>query len=112
MRKQELISLLKDVLSSRRPDMAPLARQLEVCTLTDEQLSMLQDIVLQEFQETGLANDGEPNIYGLRLDELIGLLAQCRMSRKDHEQVGGPPSWGEKSLTKREIKETNDLQQD
>lgn len=66
--------LLSEVVSKRCPHLASLLVSLEDTELTDTQRDELWDAIADEFSETGLKEDDEPNGRGLMLEDLIGRL--------------------------------------
>ncbi|MFY9571693.1 MAG: hypothetical protein WAV20_09875, partial [Blastocatellia bacterium] len=69
-----MAELLREAVSKRRPHLAGLLASLEDVELTDSQRDELWDAVADEFSETGLKEDDEPNERGLMLEDLIGRL--------------------------------------
>lgn len=70
---RKMRELLAEVVKKRRPNMANLLTS-EVMKVSDLELDELFDIVGDEFCETGLGENDEPNARGLLLEDLIGLL--------------------------------------
>ncbi len=68
------IELLREIVSKRAPDLLALIDSLGVVPLTQEQREELRGVISDEFCETGLREDNEPNPWGVRLDDLIGRL--------------------------------------
>lgn len=66
--------LLSEVVRKRCPHLTGLVASLENVELTDAQRDELWDAVANEFSETGLKEDDEPNERGLVLEDLIGRL--------------------------------------
>ena len=69
--KAKLTTLLGEVLRKRDPSMMTLVASSQHVELTDEQRDELRQILTDEFIETGLREDDEPNERGLLLEELI-----------------------------------------
>ncbi len=66
--------LLTEVIKKHRPDMLNLVTSSQDIELTDTELDEIFDIVGNEFCETGLKINDEPNERGLLLEDLIGRL--------------------------------------
>jgi hypothetical protein len=75
--KPEMEELLTEVLEKRRPDLLKLIPPYREIDLSEEQRDEIIDAVTDEFIETGLRPDDEPNERGIRLDDLIGALASA-----------------------------------
>lgn len=73
--KPEMEELLTEVLEKSRPDLLKLMPPYREIDLNEEQRDEIIDAVADEFTETGLKPDDEPNERGLRLDDLIGALS-------------------------------------
>ena len=73
MRSDEF-RLLYDIVSRRQPSLLPLVESLGQKLLTEEAREDLREVLAAEMTEAGLRSDSEPNEYGRRLDDLIGLL--------------------------------------
>lgn len=74
MSRQEMISVLREVVKKRRPELLPLVDRVGVEILTEEQLETLSDVVSDEFAEVGLRQNSEPNPRGIVLDDIMGFL--------------------------------------
>lgn len=74
MSRQEMISVLREVVKKRRPELLPLVDRVGVEILTEEQLETLSEVVSDEFAEVGLRQDSEPNSRGVVLDDIMGFL--------------------------------------
>lgn len=74
MRKFEKLELLRQVVSKRSPELLEQLSQLDVVPLTDEHRERLRAVVMDEFCDTGLQEDSEPNQRGLALEEIVDLL--------------------------------------
>ena len=72
---QKLKELLIEVVAKHRPEMQRLITS-ETFEVSDSELDELFDIVGNEFMETGLEKNDEPNERGLRLEDLIGRLSK------------------------------------
>jgi hypothetical protein len=70
---QRMRDLLAEVIEKRRPNMLQLITSGNI-EVTDAEVDELFDIVGDEFMETGLKQDDEPNERGLLLEDLIGCL--------------------------------------
>jgi len=72
--------LLKAVLQKRLAGLTvnqdELLRRVKTSALTPEDVDLLSDALLEEFTETGLRPDSEPNARGLKLEELIDIVRQ------------------------------------
>lgn len=66
--------LLRQLVSHRAPDLAPLVGLLGEAPLSVEQREDLRDVLLREMLERGLDENDEPNRYGSLLDDMIGRL--------------------------------------
>ena len=83
MRRKEMIQVLREVVAKHRPELLPLADKVGVEILTEEQLEMLSEVVLQEFLEVGLQEDDEPNPRGIMLDDVMGFLVPYACNPKN-----------------------------
>lgn len=72
---QKLKKLLIEVVGKHRPDMNRLVTS-EIIEVSGSELDELFDIVGNEFMETGLKKNDEPNERGLFLEDLIGRLSK------------------------------------
>ena len=75
LRPEDLV-LLRSTIQERRPELLPLLDLLGVQPLTDDQREDLRDGLLDEFLETGIRDDGEPDARGRHLDDIIGKLGR------------------------------------
>ena len=75
LRPEDLV-LLRSTVQKRRPELLPLLDLFGVQLLTDDQREDLRDALLDEFLETGIRDDDEPNAYGRHLDDIIGRLGR------------------------------------
>jgi hypothetical protein len=70
----ELSALLSEVLWKRHPSMIGIVASLQNVVLTDDQREELRQALTDEFMDTGLRENDEPNDRGLLLEELIDKL--------------------------------------
>lgn len=73
--------LLVEVIEKHRPNMLGLVTSQNI-ELTDSELDEIFDVVGNEFCETGLKKNDEPNERGLLLEDLIGRLRRDQMIEK------------------------------
>lgn len=64
--------LLQKVLSKRAPEWLVRLDEIEVGTLSAEDILKIMDVLADELMDAGMASRGELSAYGLQLDELIG----------------------------------------
>lgn len=69
-----LRELLTEVINKRCPHLIGLLTHPQDAQLTDSERDVLREAVADEFVETGLREDDEPNKRGLLLEDLIGRL--------------------------------------
>jgi hypothetical protein len=67
----KMSDLLSEIIWKRCPDMIGVLGSLQDVQLTDYQRDELRQAVADEFSETGLRKDDEPNERGLLLEDLI-----------------------------------------
>jgi hypothetical protein len=73
--KAEQVSLLREVLERRAPDLLPtLLPKAEANTLERDERLRLCELIGAEFAETGIDADSEPLPRGLKLEELIDVI--------------------------------------
>ena len=72
MRNAEKVELLRNVVAARQPELLTLIDNLE--GLSNKEIDKLTSLIGDEFMETGLREDSEPNERGLQLEEVIDLL--------------------------------------
>jgi hypothetical protein len=73
--KAEQLSLLREVLERRAPDLlAALLPKAEANTLDLDERLRLCELIGAEFAETGLDVDSEPLPRGLKLEELLDVI--------------------------------------
>jgi len=77
--------LALDVLKRRDPDLADLVERHSPSELTVAQRQAIQLVIADEFIETGLQEDDEPNARGLALEDLIDRFTT------GHEPKSGDP---------------------
>lgn len=70
----ELRGLLREAVKKRNPRLLNLVEELDDIDLTNVERDELRDVVADEFMETGLQDDDQPNRRGLLLEDLIGKL--------------------------------------
>jgi hypothetical protein len=70
----QMAELLSEVIKKRCPHLTSLLDSPRHIELTDSQRDELQEAVGDEFLETGLEENDEPNKRGLLLEDLIGRL--------------------------------------
>lgn len=66
--------VLSQVIWRRKPSLMSLVRSVGKEPLSRDQREELRGVLLDEFTETGLREDYEPNEWGLKIDDLIGRL--------------------------------------
>lgn len=71
---QEQERLLAEVIGKRNPRLTRLVDDVNDIELTDSQRDELREAVADEFIETGLEENDEPNKRGFLLEDLIGRL--------------------------------------
>jgi hypothetical protein len=72
--KLEDRELLRRIIQRRRPLLLSIVDSLGEIPLTEEACEEIGDALVEELCEAGLRDDDEPNEYGRRVDDLIGLL--------------------------------------
>lgn len=70
----KMTELLTEVISKRCPHLLGLLAVPQGTERTNSQLDELREVVADEFSETGLKEDDEPNQRGLLLEDIIGRL--------------------------------------
>jgi hypothetical protein len=68
------LSILREIIAKRQPGLLPLVDNLGPRPLTKEQREELRGALADEFLQSGLMADDEPNTWGLKVDDLIGRL--------------------------------------
>lgn len=71
---EEMEKLLAEVIRKRNPQLISLVEDVNDIELTDLQRDELREAVADEFVQTGLEENDEPNKRGLLLEDLIGRL--------------------------------------
>lgn len=66
--------LLRHVVVKHSPELVDLVDVVDRRRLTDEEREALRAGLAGEMTSVGLREDGEPNEYGIELDDLIGRL--------------------------------------
>lgn len=69
----EQLTLLRDVLHRRRPDLIHLVTS-DPNTLSRDERLRLCEVIAAEFAEKGLGEDFEPTANGLKLEELLNAI--------------------------------------
>lgn len=72
----KMAELLREVIWKRRPELTGALGSLQDVKLTEYQREDLRQMLTDEFIETGLCDDDEPNARGLLLEELIDRLGR------------------------------------
>lgn len=83
MRRSEQISVLREVIEKRQPELVPLADRAGKEILTEEELEKLRNVVSDEFAEVGLQENDEPNPRGIVLDDIMGFLVPHECNPKE-----------------------------
>ena len=68
---ESLSSLLREVLERRAPELLTAIQGRSQVVINEHQKGVLQELLGDEFCETGLRGDDEPNQRGLDLEKLI-----------------------------------------
>ena len=71
---QEMAAVLREIIQSHRPDLLHIVHSPHDVQLTEQQRDDLRQAVTDEFCQTGLQENDEPNQRGLMLEELIDRL--------------------------------------
>jgi len=74
MLKSHEMKLLKEVVLKHRPSLLPLLDSLGRVSLTTKQREDLRGAIAEEFSQTGLGKNDEPNSRGRLLENLIDRL--------------------------------------
>jgi len=72
---EPLFHLLREVLEKRAPELLHILRERSQVVLREDQKREIQELIGDEFAETGLREDHEPNARGLDLEKLIDLFS-------------------------------------
>jgi len=67
--------LLREVLEKRAPELLAVLREGSNVVIREDQNREIQELVGDEFAETGLRGDHEPNERGLALEKLIDMFS-------------------------------------
>ena len=68
---EDLFGLLREVLEGRAPELSTVLCGESQVVIREDQKRVIQELVGDEFAETGLRGDDEPNQRGLDLERLI-----------------------------------------
>jgi hypothetical protein len=68
---ERLFGLLREVLERRAPELSTVLREGSQVVIREDQKRVIQELVGDEFAETGLRSDDEPSQRGLDLEKLI-----------------------------------------
>ncbi len=69
------IGLLREVLEKRAPELMHVLRAGSTVVIREDQRREIQEVLGDEFAETGLREDHEPNDRGLALENLIDVFS-------------------------------------
>lgn len=72
---QPSFDLLREVIEKRAPELLPMLRAGSVVVIREDQKRDIQDLIGDEFAETGLHDNHEPNDRGLALEALIDVFS-------------------------------------
>ena len=72
---ERIFGLLREVLEKRAPEFVPVLREGSTVVIREDQRKEIQELVGDEFAETGLRENHEPNERGLALEELIDVFS-------------------------------------
>lgn len=72
---QPSFGLLREVLEKRAPELLPVLREGSEVVIREDQKRDIQELIGDEFSETGLRDDHEPNERGLALEKLIDVFS-------------------------------------
>jgi hypothetical protein len=67
--------LLREVLEKRAPELLPVLREGSQVVIREDKRRDFQELIGDEFAETGLRDDHEPNDRGLALEKLIDVFS-------------------------------------
>ena len=73
---QAMADVLREVVQDHRPDLLTILESRENIELTEQQRDDLRQAVTDEFCQTGLKENDEPNQRGLLLEEIIDRLGR------------------------------------
>lgn len=68
---EQSFGLLREVLEKRAPELVPVLREGSTVVIREDQRREIQELVGNEFAETGLRENHEPNDRGRALEKLI-----------------------------------------
>ncbi len=68
------LELIRTLVWRRQASLMQVVRQIGHRQLSTEEREAIRGVLLDEMLESGLQSDDEPNEYGKRLDQLIGVL--------------------------------------
>ena len=69
------VGLLREVLEKRAPELLYVLRAGSTVVIREDQRREIQEVLGDEFAETGLREDHEPNSRGLALENLIDVFS-------------------------------------
>jgi len=72
---QPAFDLLREVIEKRAPELLPMFREGSQVVVKEDQKRNIQELIGDEFAETGLRDDHEPNERGIALEELIDVFS-------------------------------------
>ncbi|TAK52109.1 MAG: hypothetical protein EPO25_14670 [Gammaproteobacteria bacterium] len=67
--------LLREVIEKRAPELLPMLREGSEVVIREDQKRDIQELIGDEFSQTGLRDDHEPNDRGLALEKLIDVFS-------------------------------------
>jgi hypothetical protein len=67
--------LLREVIEKRAPELLPALREGSEVVIREDQKRVVQELIGDEFAETGLRDNQEPNDRGLVLENLIDVFS-------------------------------------
>ena len=70
--RKACLVLLREVIEERCPKLCSAVADETIKNLTEPQRRQIVDLLTDEFCQSGIREDGEPNERGKRLDNLIG----------------------------------------
>lgn len=70
--------LLREVLEKRAPELLSVLREESRVVIREDQKRDIQELIGDEFAETGLRDDHEPNERGLDLEKLIDVFSSYK----------------------------------
>jgi len=72
---ESCFGLLREVFEKRAPELLPVLRDGSQVLIREDQKRVIQQLIGDEFVETGLRADDEPNDRGLDLETLIDVFS-------------------------------------